>query len=91
MSDGAKVALITLSVLAATGLLYIVAALACNLSCSGSEGAAVELMFGGVGLTVFFLLIAISAITGRKKKPKKTDITPDDADKKVSDKITPAP
>jgi hypothetical protein len=35
-SDGAKVALIVLSVLVALGLLYLVAALSCSISCGGS-------------------------------------------------------
>ncbi len=91
MSDGAKVALIVLSVLGAIGLLYIVAALACGLSCNGSEGAAIVLLVGGVGLTVFLLIIAIRAITGKKKKPKKTDIDPDDPNKKEGEKINPKP
>ena len=70
MSAGAKVGLIFLSVLVALGLLYLVGALACGLSCNGSEGAAVAVMIGGVGLTVFLLIIVIRAILGRKKKLK---------------------
>lgn len=70
MATGAKVGLIILSVLVALGLLYLVGALACGLSCNGSGGAAVAVMIGGVGLTVFLLIIAIRAILGRKKKPK---------------------
>jgi len=70
MATGAKVGLIILSVLVALGLLYLVAALACNLSCSGSAGAATAVMIGGAGLTVFLLIIVIRGILGRKKKPK---------------------
>jgi|CXWL01.1.fsa_nt_gi hypothetical protein len=78
MSDGAKVALIFLSVLVALGLLFLVATLACELSCNGSEGAAVLVTVGGAALVVFLLLLAIRAITGKKKKPKKGEPIPDD-------------
>jgi len=78
MSNGAKAALIILSVAAALGLLYLVAALACNISCGGSEGAAVLVTIGGAGLVIFLLILAIRAITGKKKKPNKTEISPDD-------------
>lgn len=69
-SDGGKAALIILSVVVALGLLYLVAALACNISCNGSEGAAIVLAIGGTALVIFLLVIAIRAITGRKKKVK---------------------
>ncbi len=78
MSNGAKVALIILSVAVALGLLYLVAALACNISCGGSEGAAVLVAIGGAGLVIFLLILAIRAITGKKKKPKNSEISPDD-------------
>jgi len=81
MSNGAKVALIALSVLAALGLLYAVAALACNLSCGGSEGAAVVVMIGGAGVIAFLLIISIRAILGKKKKLKKPDTNPEDPSK----------
>lgn len=77
MSKGAKVALIVLSVLVAIGLFYLVAALACNLSCGGSEGAASLVLIGGSALIIFFLIIAIRAIVGRKKKPKQPKSDPD--------------
>ena len=76
MSKGAKLALIILSVAVAIGLLYLVAALACNLSCNGSGGAAILLTIGGAGLVIFLLLIAIRAIVGKKKKPKPSDGKP---------------
>ena len=78
MSKGAKVALIILSVAIALGLLYAVAALACNISCGGSEAGAIVVMVGGAAVVTFLLIIAIKSITGKKKKPKKTDINPDD-------------
>lgn len=70
-SQGAKVALIVLSVIAALGLIYLVAALACSISCGGSEAAAVIVGMGGTALVIFLLVITIRAILGRKKKPKK--------------------
>lgn len=76
MSDGAKAGLIILSVLLAIGLLYAVAALACNISCDGSE-AGVVVMIGGAAVTVFLLIVAIRAKPGKKKAPKKMEINPD--------------
>ena len=78
LSNGAKVALIILSIVAALGLLYVVAALSCSLSCGGSEGAAVLVMIGGAGLIAFLLIMAIRAILGKKKKTKKKNIVPDE-------------
>lgn len=77
LSKGAKAGLIILSVLLAIGLLYVVAALACNISCSGSAGGAVLVAVGGTAVTIFLLVIAIKAITGKKKTPKKIEINPD--------------
>lgn len=70
MSAGAKVGLIILSVAVALGLLYLVAALSCNLSCSGSEGAAIFVLGAGGGLVIFLLVLAIRAILGKKRKRK---------------------
>jgi len=67
-SEGGKVALIILSVIVAIGLIYLVAALACNLSCSGSDAAAVLVGVGGTALIVFLLILVIRSITGKKKK-----------------------
>jgi uncharacterized membrane-anchored protein len=70
MSNGEKTLLTIISVLLALGLLYLVAALACNLSCNGSEAAAVIVGIGGAGLVVFLLILAIRGIYGKKKKRK---------------------
>ena len=70
LSGGAKITLIILSVLVALGLVYLVAGLACSLSCSGAEGAAVLLGIGGTGLIIFLLIITIRAITGKKRRKK---------------------
>jgi len=71
MSQGGKIALIILSALVATALLTLIAAAACDLSCSGSDAAALIVGVGGTALIVFLLIIAIRAITGKKKR--KTD------------------
>lgn len=68
ISEGGKVALIILSVIVALGLIALVTALACELSCNGSDTAAAIIGIGGTALIVFLLVIAIRAITGRKRK-----------------------
>ena len=68
LSKGAKVALIVLSVIVALGLVSLVASLACSLSCNGSDAAAILVGVGGTALVIFLLVIAIRAITGKKKK-----------------------
>ena len=68
-SKGEKTALIILSVLVALGLIYLVTALACNLSCNGAEGAAILVGIGGTAVVIFLLVLAIRGITGKKKKP----------------------
>ncbi len=76
MSKGGKTALIILSVLLAIGLIFLVASLACNLSCNGMDGAAVLVGIGGTALVVFLLILVIRSINGKKKKkniPKEPD------------------
>jgi hypothetical protein len=65
-SKGTKVLLIVLSVLGALLLLYAVAALACSLSCAGSDAAAVIVGVLGVALIVFLLVLAIRGIQHKK-------------------------
>ena len=69
LTKGGKTFLIILSVLVALGLIYLVTALACNLSCNGAEGAAILVGIGGTAVVVFLLVLAIRRITGKKKKP----------------------
>lgn len=68
LSTGAKILLITLSVIVALGLTYLVAALACNLSCSGSDALAILVGLGGTALITILLIITLNAIMGKKKK-----------------------
>jgi membrane protease YdiL (CAAX protease family) len=77
MSNGAKTGLIILCVFAALGLLALVGALACDLSCNGSEAAAVLVLIGGAALIIFLLVIAIKAIKRKNKKQKDNRVGPD--------------
>lgn len=70
ISKEGKIALIILSSLAAAGLLFLVAGLSCNLSCNGSDAAAVIVVIGGVALVIFLLTLAIRAINGKKRTSK---------------------
>lgn len=70
LSKGAKIIFIILSVIAAAGLLYLVAGLTCNLSCDGSGAAAAIVGVGGTALIIFLLILAIRGITGKKRKRK---------------------
>ena len=69
LSEGAKIALTVLSVAIALGLLYVAAALSCELSCSGSDAAALLVGIGGITLVIFFLVIAMRAIYHNGRKP----------------------
>jgi hypothetical protein len=71
LSTGAKVLLIVLSVAATLGLLYLVTALSCSLSCSGSDGLAALVLLGGLSLSIVLLIVLIRIILGVKKKKKR--------------------
>lgn len=75
LSKGDKAGLIVLSVIVALGLVLLVGALACELSCSGSEGAALLVGIGGTALIIFLLVITIRAIKKGKKEPKEAPTT----------------
>ena len=64
-----RTALIILAVVAALALLYLVAALACNLSCAGSDGAAIVVAVLGTALIIFLLVRVIKRIKRGKPKP----------------------
>lgn len=70
LSKGDKAGLIVLSVVVALGLALLVGALACELSCNGSEGAALLVGIGGTALIIFLLIITIRAIKKGKKQPE---------------------
>ena len=67
-SNGGKVVLIILAVLAALLLIGLVASLACSLACSGSDAFAVIVFVGGTALVIWLLISMIRKITGGKKK-----------------------
>ncbi|MDQ3551217.1 MAG: hypothetical protein M3413_06790 [Bacteroidota bacterium] len=67
---GEKIALITLSVIVALILMYLVAAISCNLSCSGADGAAVVVLLLGFGAIIYFLIKIIQRISRGKPLPK---------------------
>lgn len=63
---------IIVSILAAVGLLYLVGALACSLSCSGSDAAAIIVAILGLAGVIIGLIFVIRAIhRGAKKREKK--------------------
>ena len=70
ISKGGKIALIILSVLAAAGLLFLVAGLSCSLSCSGLDLLAIVVGTVGTVGVVLLLLWALKAINGKKKSGK---------------------
>jgi hypothetical protein len=70
LTPTAKTLLTILSVIVAIGLLYLVAALSCSLSCNGSDAAAVLVGVGGTALVIFLVIIVIRGIYGKHKKKK---------------------
>ena len=73
-TPGERAALIVLTLIVAVALLYLVLALSCNLSCSGSDGAALVVGLLGTALIVFFSVRVIKRIT--RGKPKKETNAP---------------
>jgi hypothetical protein len=74
-SPGGKTALIVLSILIALGLIALLAALSCNISCSGSAGLAILVMVLGTGLVIFLLIRIVQRLTGKRKKEIKNPET----------------
>lgn len=72
LSPAEKTILTILSVLVALGLLFLIAALSCSLSCDGFGAAAVLLGVGGGALIIFLLTITIRAINNKKRKKNQT-------------------
>jgi uncharacterized membrane protein len=67
---------IILTIIAALGLLYLVAALSCSLSCNGSEGAAIVLAVLGSALIIFGVIMIIRGIN-KKSREKKESMIPE--------------
>ena len=67
--DAGKAGLIILTIVAALGLLYLVAAIACNLSCNGSDAAALVVGILGTALIIWGDIAVVRRISrGPKKK-----------------------
>jgi hypothetical protein len=66
----AKIFLSLLALALALGLLYLVAALSCNLSCSGQEGAAAIVLILGLVGVLFLSFVAFKKIWFNKNKSK---------------------
>lgn len=68
--------LIILAVVVAIGLLALVGALACSISCNGSTGAAIVVGILGAGLVILGLVAVIRAINRKKNKPATEPVAP---------------
>ncbi len=73
-STAGDAALIMLAIIVALGLLYVVAALACGISCNGSEGAAIVVAVLGTAAVILGLVLVIKRITRGPRKKKKSMI-----------------
>jgi small neutral amino acid transporter SnatA (MarC family) len=72
-AEGNKSLLIILAIIAAVGIVYLVAALACSLSCNGNEGAAILVLILGIAaiaLGLYFVIRAINRGSKKKTEPK---------------------
>ena len=61
---------IILTIIAAVGLFFLVAAIACNLSCNGSDAAAVIVGVLGTALIIWGAVVLIKRISGGPKKDR---------------------
>ena len=68
LSKSGETILVILSVIAALGLLYVVAALACGISCNGSAAGAIVVGVLGTAVVVFLLIRVIRSINRKKRK-----------------------
>jgi len=75
-SKGQKIFLIVLSIVIAVGLSLLLAALACNLACSGSEALAIVVAAGGAALVAILLTYVIKKITEKKVKLRENTENP---------------
>ncbi len=73
LSRGEKTLLTILSILVASGLLLLVGALACGISCNGSAAGAIIVGVGGTALIIWLLIITLRAINRAKVKEKKRE------------------
>ena len=76
-TSGEKLIFTFLAIIGAAALLYLVAALACNISCNGAEGAAIVVAVVGVGAIIFLFIKLMKHLNknpsiSQKKKPSST-------------------
>jgi hypothetical protein len=64
--------LIILAIIAALGLLFLVASLSCSLSCNGSDGAAIAVVLLGTAAIVLGLVFVIRGINKRSRRKIET-------------------
>lgn len=76
-STAAKILLITLTVIVALALLYILAALSCTIACNGVEAVAVLVAVAGTFGIVFGAIRIIQAILGKERKKKRKETATD--------------
>lgn len=72
-AEGDQAFLIILTIIAALGVMYLVAALSCSLACNGSDGAAIAVAILGAAGVIWATIAIINRITrGPKKKLSNT-------------------
>ena len=66
-----KAFLVIVTIAVAVGLTYLLAGLACSLSCSGAQGLAALVMIGGLAVLIFGSIVLTKTIMkiGKKKQP----------------------
>jgi hypothetical protein len=77
--EAGKAGLTIVAIIAALGLLYLLAALSCSLSCSGNDGAAIVVGLVGLGAIIWLLIIVLKKIHKKKNtviKPSTTGHLP---------------
>jgi hypothetical protein len=67
-----KAFLVIVTIAVAVGLTYLLAGLACSLSCSGAQGLAALVMIGGLVVLIFGSIVLTKTIMkiGKKKQPE---------------------
>ena len=73
--NGKRITLVTLSIVIAVILTFLLAALSCEIACSGAEALAIIVFISGLAGIIFGLVGVIKSIN-RKYKKLKTDKEP---------------
>lgn len=71
-SKGTKIFLIILTVIVALALLFLLAAISCNIACAGVEAVAILVALAGTFGIVFGAVRIIQRILGKERKKKRT-------------------